>query len=242
MLPGMGSESRRAFVQTVVTVGAIAVTPLVAAAPGLAPTVSCRSDLVEKTRALLDSLKDRVVDNFLVDWPVTQARRSVVPTSLPVLRWLPEVQAHAPAFSTSLISELYRAASCRAWRQTYKVPDVDAEFLTNYGWTELVGLTGELASTRIACGFLLLGPATHYPRHRHEAEEIYVPLAGIAAWQHGNGPWQEQSPGTVIHHASEEPHAMRTGNQPLLAVYLWRSANLNQKSQLDPTGARSLSD
>jgi len=45
--------------------------------------------------------------------------------------------------------------------------------------------------------------------------------------------WLDESPGTVIHHASNEPHAMRTGTQPLLALYLWRSDNLNQKSRLD---------
>jgi hypothetical protein len=80
---------------------------------------------------------------------------------------------------------------------------------------------------------LLLGPATHYPRHRHEAEEIYMPLAGTAAWQQGDGDWRDQLPGTVIHHQPFEPHAMRTHAEPLLALYLWRGAGLAQKARLD---------
>jgi hypothetical protein len=59
-------------------------------------------------------------------------------------------------------------------------------------------------------------------------------LSGTAEWQQGDAGWQERTPGTVIHHASEEPHAMRSGAQPLLALYLWRSNDLNQKARLDP--------
>jgi len=225
----MNTESRRALIRMILTGAVIFVKPPAAVAAG-----SCSSGLAEKTRALLASVNDLALNPFLAEWPVTQQRRSVSPSSLPVLRWLPELKACAPPFSRALVSDLYRVAPCMAWKQTYKETDVDAQFLKNYGWSELVGLHGELASTRIACGLLLLGPATYYPRHRHEAEEIYVPLAGTASWQQGDGLWREHPPGTVLHHASEEPHAMRTGRQALLAVYLWRSANLNQKSRLDP--------
>jgi quercetin dioxygenase-like cupin family protein len=78
-----------------------------------------------------------------------------------------------------------------------------------------------------------LGPATVYPRHRHEAEEIYLPLSGTASWQQGDETWRERPPGTLIHHAGDEPHAMRTGDGPLLALYLWRSSDLTQKARLD---------
>lgn len=222
-------QSRRAFVQMILTAAVGAGTP--------ARAVS-NTSVVEKTRALLESMHDNVLDTFLTDWPVTQKqeRREVVPASLPVLRWLGRVKRQAPAFSIELVREMCRAAPRMAWRQTYKAPDVDAEFLNNYGWSEIAGLSGEVPSTRVACGFLLLGPATYYPRHRHEAQEIYLPLVGTASWQQGDGPWREHPPGTLVHHASNEPHAMRTSRQPLLAAYLWHSADLNQKSHLDPTG------
>jgi hypothetical protein len=195
------------------------------------------SHLIDQTRALLGSLRSTELGPFLEVWPaaVMKKRHTVVPSSVPVLRWLPQITAEAPAFSKELVAELSRVAPSMAWRQTYKVADVGTRFLESYGWSEIVGLSGELASQRSACGFLLLGPATHYPRHRHEAEEIYVPLVGTASWQQGDGVWRERLPGTVIHHTSDEPHAMRTDARPLLALYLWRSANLDQKSRLDPT-------
>jgi len=224
----MIDESRRRFVS-----GGVAAVLAAAAHPAVTADASELENLIERTRALLHSLRSAVLAPFLADWPHAAERRAAVAAALPVLRWLPEVQADAPAFSLELVSTLCRAAPSMAWRQTYPASEVGAAFLQNYGWSELVGLSGPLASERIACGFLLLGPETHYPRHRHEAEEVYIPLAGTASWQQGDGRWRERPPGTVIHHASHEPHAMRTGARALLALYLWHSANLHQKSHFD---------
>jgi hypothetical protein len=131
------------------------------------------------------------------------------------------------------MAAMCRAAPSLAWRQTYTAKDLDPVFLDNYGWSEILGGAGPLASDRIACGFLILGPSTHYPRHRHEAEEIYLPLSGTAEWQQGDAVWRERPPGVLIHHGSNEPHAMRTGGSPLFALYLWRGGDLAQKARLD---------
>jgi quercetin dioxygenase-like cupin family protein len=224
----MIDESRRRFVN----VGAAAML-IAATRPSAAGTPDRDPDLIERTRALLDSLRAVALAPFLVNWPRSNDRRPVVPSALPVLRWLPEAKADAPAFSLELVNDLCRAAPSMAWRQTYTATQVGAAFLENYGWSEIVGLTGPLASERVACGFLLLGPETYYPRHRHEAEEVYIPLAGTASWQQGDGRWRTRPPGAVIQHASNEPHAMRTGTRTLLALYLWHSTNLHQKAQFD---------
>jgi Dimethlysulfonioproprionate lyase len=195
------------------------------------------SDLIELTHAFLVSLRAPVLNPFLAEWPRARTRRVQQPSPLPVVRWLSQLTALAPGTSASVVAELARRAPSLAWRQTYKIPEVSETFLDNYGYTELAGLAGPVASEQLACGFLLLGPFTLYPPHHHEAQEIYVPLAGGAAWQHGNEPWHDQPAGTVILHARNERHAMQTHSQPLLALYLWRSSNLNQKSQLDSAPA-----
>jgi Dimethlysulfonioproprionate lyase len=187
-------------------------------------------------KELLESLQQPALAPFLADWPRTGERRATQASSLPVLRWLPEIARDAAAFGIDLKAVVCRDAASLSWRQTYTAKDLDAAFLDNYGWSEILGGSGPLPSERIAAGFLILGPSTHYPRHRHEAEEMYLPLSGTAAWQQGDAVWRERPPGTFIHHASEEPHAMRSGASPLLALYLWRSANLAQKARLDPSG------
>jgi hypothetical protein len=189
-------------------------------------------NIAAQTRKLLESLQAPALAPFLADWSRTSRQHSFTASHLPVLRWLPEIARDAAPFGFELVAAVHRAAPSLAWRQTYTAKDLDRAFLDNYGWSEILG-NGALASERIACGFLILGPSTHYPRHRHEAEEIYLPLSGTAAWQQGDAGWQDRAPGALIHHASEEPHAMRTGGSPLLALYLWRSDNLAQKARLD---------
>ena len=191
-------------------------------------------NIAARTLTLLESLQEPALAPFLADWPRTSRQRSITASHLPALRWLPEIARDAAPFGFDLVAAVYRAAPSLAWRQTYTAKDLDRAFLDNYGWSEILGGgNGALASERIACGFLILGPSTHYPRHRHEAEEIYLPLSGTAAWQQGDAGWQDRAPGALIHHASEEPHAMRTSGSPLLALYLWRSDNLAQKARLD---------
>jgi hypothetical protein len=191
-------------------------------------------NIAAQTRKLLESLQEPALAPFLADWPRTSRQRSITASHLPVLRWLPEIARDAAPFGFELVAAVHRASPSLAWRQTYTAKDFARAFLDNYGWSEILGVgNGALASERIACGFLILGPSTHYPRHRHEAEEIYLPLSGTAAWQQGDAGWQDRAPGALIHHASEEPHAMRTGGSPLLALYLWRSDNLAQKARLD---------
>jgi hypothetical protein len=83
---------------------------------------------------------------------------------------------------------LLEMAAALAWRRSYSAASVGAEFYEGYGWSEFAGLTGPVQSARLACGVLLLAPHVHYPLHRHEAEEIYVPLSGTARWQQGRAP------------------------------------------------------
>jgi Dimethlysulfonioproprionate lyase len=195
--------------------------------------VTTAGDIAARIKRLLVPLQQTSLAPFLSEWPTSCMHRTTIRAELPVLRWIPDIAADTAAFGTDVVAALCRASPSLAWRQTYSARQVEAEFLDNYGWAEILGAHGPLASERIACGFLLLGPATHYPRHRHEAEEFYLPLSGTAAWQQADTEWRERPPGSAIYHASGEPHAMRTGSAPLLALYLWRSADLAQKARLD---------
>jgi mannose-6-phosphate isomerase-like protein (cupin superfamily) len=191
-------------------------------------------DLFQPTRELLEALRAPLLAPFLAQWPedTTQRRAPAPPVLLPVLSWLNQATAAAPALCKELVTAIAAAAPELTWKQTYTAAQTGAAFLENYGWCEIMGTSGAVPSERLACGFLLLGPHTLYPRHHHEAEEIYVPLVGTAVWEKGDEGWREQSPGTVIHHPTDIPHAMRTSGEALLALYLWRSINLRQKAQL----------
>ena len=51
-------------------------------------------------------------------------------------------------------------------------------------------------------------------------------------WQRGDERFVVRGPGECIHHAPRVPHAMKTGSEPLLALYVWRGGDLAEKSTL----------
>lgn len=181
--------------------------------------------------SLLQSLDNRHAGAFLARWPSEAAvYRPFSATTLPVLQWFPTPETIAPSQRQRLVARLHQMRAQLAWGQTYRAEDFGQGFLDRYGWTELIGARGPIASEALACGFLLLGPDVEYPDHHHRAEELYVVLSGTAWWRCAAGPWREQLPGAAIHHPSDVPHAMRTSGEPLLALYLWRGGDLTQKS------------
>jgi hypothetical protein len=123
------------------------------------------------------------------------------------------------------------------WRQTYNTADFGADFLDIYGWVEIFGTRGHFVNDTVAAGFLLLGPNITYPDHHHVAEEIYIPLTGGALWRKDVGGFEARVADEIIHHPSSINHAMRTGEEPLLALYLWRGGPLAQKSVIGKPAA-----
>jgi hypothetical protein len=169
---------------------------------------------------------------FFADWPDFAVARATQPRRLPVCRWLASLEPLASPETRALVREFVAASEILEWRQTYSAADFGPEFLERYGWTELVGLRGPIGSEKVACGFLMLGPDIEYPAHAHEAEELYLPLAGEALWMRGEHGFVKRAPGAIIEHSAWMPHAMKTLGDPLLALYVWRGGNLSAKSRI----------
>ncbi|HEX9169987.1 MAG TPA: dimethylsulfonioproprionate lyase family protein [Roseiarcus sp.] len=180
---------------------------------------------------------------FLNDWPQDLVARPVVAHSLPVVAALEGLKRFAAPHTRPLVEAIAALACELDWRQTYTKADFGARFLQNYGWSEWIGQRGCFISERVACGVLMLGPDTEYPAHSHEAEELYLTLAGHAFWRAGKSDWRPRALGIWIHHPSWTIHAMRTADEPLLAAYVWRAGDLIAKSRIDailpsPAGRR----
>ena len=169
---------------------------------------------------------------FLRDWPPELIARPVDKRSLPVVAALRGLARLAAPETRALVEGVAALASDLDWRQTYSKADFGELFLDNYGYNEWIGQRGAFMSDKVACGVLILGPETEYPDHSHEAEELYLPLAGHAFWRVARSDWRFRPPGTWIHHPSWVPHAMRTGAEPLLAAYVWRAGDLTAKSRI----------
>ncbi len=182
---------------------------------------------------LIDSVSDPQLSEFASLLPrKSEAVRDVAPNSLPVLAYLARCVASAPTVCLHLLHYLEANREALRWGQTYSADDFGADFLNGYGWTEFIGTRGPIPSHALACGVLMLGPQITYPSHSHQAEEVYLPLCGLADWQMGHGNWVKREPLEVIHHLPWVPHAMCTGDEPMIALYFWRGGDLAEKSRI----------
>lgn len=195
-------------------------------------------ELLAAFRAVLLGIDDALALDAAarIDWAMPA--RPLAPNALACLRHLDRAAEIAASFAGALARILADHRQSFRWGQTYSEADFGGVFIDNYGWLEVFGTRGHFASDSVAGGVLLLGPGLIYPDHHHVAEEIYIPLTSGAEWRMGDGSFRVRAAGEVVHHASNVSHAMRTGSDPLLALYLWRGGPLAQKSAVTGTIAR----
>jgi hypothetical protein len=194
--------------------------------------------LLTATRAYLAGIEAPMLASFIdgADWSMEERALSAGP--LPCLHHLDRISSIAEE-GREIIGFLAGNRNAFHWGQTYSEADFGPDFIENYGWMELFGTRGHFANERMAGGFLILGPHLHYPDHHHFAEEIYIPLTGGTAWRRGDGVYLEKPAGAVIHHPSNVSHAMKTGAEPLLALYLWRGGPLAERSTVTGRAAQA---
>lgn len=193
------------------------------------------SQSTSQFQALLEALARLLDDAGLPMRPPVNGRAAHparTPTQLPVLSSLGAVLDHAPPQCRAFIANLNAVSARLDWRQTYPRDEIDDAMLNGYGWTELVGAAGLVRDASVSAGLLLLGPHVHYPEHQHPALEHYLPLSGLAHWFDADLGWRRVPPLTPIVHRSGVPHAMRTGDEPLLAYFHWSGPGLDQASRL----------
>ncbi len=170
---------------------------------------------------------------MLPDLNLAKPDRTLPAKALPVLTFLPQMEALAPPCNQRFISLLSSWQADLHFNQTYTEEDFGAGFLQKYGWIKFLGPDAYWHNDEISSGFVLLGDNVTYPQHWHEAEEIYLPISGTGDWYHEQYGWQSKSPGDKIEHASNIKHSVRSHGQPLLLLYIWRGGDLAQKSEFD---------
>lgn len=137
-------------------------------------------------------------------------------TAHPLVRHLPAALAGLERDAPDIAALLRPLADGLPWRYGYEASADMPDLHLNMGWAEFVGPAAPWRSDEVCLGVALIGANTHYPAHQHPAVELYHVLTGVAEW---SSHWRR--PGAFILHDSNQTHAMRTGDEPLLALYTW---------------------
>jgi hypothetical protein len=92
----------------------------------------------------------------------------------------------------------------------------------NRAYIELVGPDGILIHDQFRFGIYWQQRHTVYPKHRHNALELYHIVSGTALWQMGDQNFEGRPPGASFEHLDRIDHATRTQDEDLLALWAWR--------------------
>lgn len=142
------------------------------------------------------------------------------PSHHPLTRHLPAALEGLDRDAPEVAAALGPVADVLPWRYGYAARADRPGLEANMGWAEIVGPLAPFRSDHICLGLTLIGAHTFYPPHRHPAVELYQVLTGRSEWM-AEGRNSVREPGAFILHSVNQEHAMRGGDQPLLALYTW---------------------
>jgi mannose-6-phosphate isomerase-like protein (cupin superfamily) len=164
--------------------------------------------------------------NWGSDWKATSA------AYLPAGDILAAAEKCSDATAQPLLRTFARHNQRLRWEQSYRKQDglVPDAMLAAYGFAEIIGLRGPFVSDRIRAGIAIWGAQVDYPQHQHQAEEVYIVLAGSAEFSFDNHTAQTRSVGDVVFVESNQRHGFRTADESLVVFYLWQAGDLRQTS------------
>ena len=141
------------------------------------------------------------------------------------MRYVEQALADALTCPGDLRGLLTRFAVQASWQITdnYRGHFED-RFFEQEAWCELIGPNGLIISEEIRIGLLIMGPGLVYPAHQHPATEWYHVLSGTGQWAQASQPATPRTPPAALFDRPDEPHAMTTHQEPVLALWSWVGA------------------
>ena len=183
-------------------------------------------DAARDWHGALPSLRD------FAPWPDDLTYVERAPNPLPVIAHLMADPGAASPASLPLRDALVGAAPYIEWRHTYTEAEVGRDFLDRYGWFELAGPYGHFTSQQCRLTAAYWGPNLNYGWHQHAPEEIYSVISGSALFKLDGEEDLRLTPEQTRLHGSNQPHAMDTGEQPVLTFVMWRGEGLGDDPRM----------
>ncbi|WP_170762054.1 dimethylsulfonioproprionate lyase family protein [Ruegeria lacuscaerulensis] len=165
-------------------------------------------------------------------WPSDLTSTGLQPSPTPATDLVQEFDVEGSNRTDALTQAIKATAHLAHWKHTYTEEEVGADFLNRYGYYELFGPTGHFHSTQLRGYVGYWGAALNYDWHSHQAEEMYLTLAGGALFKVEGDVTYVGTDQTRMH-KSWQSHAMVTTDQPILTFVLWRGEGMGDLPRMD---------
>lgn len=124
--------------------------------------------------------------------------------------------AHSPL--PELASAFAAVEGGLRWTRRKTAEPSDQPFFDGHANAMLVGPDGLEARDDVMVGVTVMAPGIVYPDHDHPPEEVYVALSPGEWWNAGMD-WTAPGPGGIIYNPPGILHAMRSHDEPFLALW-----------------------
>ena len=131
----------------------------------------------------------------------------------------------------NLISDLSQEVY---WESGYSENEVNKEFLSKYGFFELIGPTGHFLTSEMALWVNFLDKNSYYPPHNHEAEELYFVVSGEAKFESKDEQSKILKSKDTRFHKSYQSHSITTFDKKILSFVIWKNKFENVSKMVDP--------
>lgn len=135
----------------------------------------------------------------------------------------------------ALMQAFCAAMASFAWREPPQ-KDVGNYLVGRSAGNVIIGPEGAFPDQSLRFGAFMISPDTVYPLHAHAAEELYIVIGGSGRWWIADAPYARRGPGEVVHVPSWTPHAIRTGDEPVLTLWVWMGDVSFDAYRFEPAG------
>jgi len=189
----------------------------------------------------IDKRMSIVADRMFPALQVSSARAGrPEPARLPVCRHITTALEHAhrqPGPVSALADAFVAIEPQLNWKVRASAETQGEQFLNGHANATIIGPEGLEIRPDVLIGASLLAPHTRYPDHRHPPEEIYVVLSA-GQWRQASNSWHEPGIGGLVYNPPNIVHAMRSTEEPLLALwFLWTEDSQVSAGASDTAGA-----
>ncbi|WP_164661914.1 dimethylsulfonioproprionate lyase family protein [Tropicibacter sp. Alg240-R139] len=170
--------------------------------------------------------------NGFAPWPDDLTPSGLQPRAVPATDLVANLALPGTPQTDALVQAVKAATHLASWKRTYTEEEVGTDFRNRYGYFELFGPTGHFHSTQLRGYIGYWGERLSYDWHSHEAEELYLSIAGEATFYADEDEASFQA-GQTRAHTSWQSHAMVTNGHPILTFVLWRGAGMADLPKMD---------
>jgi len=156
-------------------------------------------------------------------FPDDVARQTVTPYHSKCCDGFCQDQALVSQNYPALQQALRAASDAVHWRETYKETDIGDDFMDRFACYCIIGENAPFMSAAIRLFMVYMPSHFYYPWHHHPAEEMYMVVSGNGVFKRKGQPDERLGEGDTSFHASNQPHALETLEDPVLCLVAWRA-------------------